>query len=36
MLIVKMPICDEWKKIAQAFEIRHHFLHCLGAMDGKQ
>jgi len=32
---LKIPTCNEWKKIAKDFEINCNFPHCLGAVDGK-
>lgn len=38
---VLMPIIlakltyDDWKKIAEDFEVKCHFPHCIGAVDGK-
>jgi len=34
-IVLKGPVCNEWEKIAQVSEIRCHFPHCLGAVDGK-
>ncbi|XP_011870842.1 PREDICTED: uncharacterized protein LOC105563674, partial [Vollenhovia emeryi] len=33
--VLKVPLCDDWKRIAEAFEIKCNFPHCLGAIDGK-
>lgn len=27
--------CDDWLNVAQEFDIKCHFPHCLGAVDGK-
>ncbi|XP_011705567.1 PREDICTED: uncharacterized protein LOC105460769, partial [Wasmannia auropunctata] len=34
-IVLKKPVYDEWENIAEGFEIKCHFPHCLGAIDGK-
>lgn len=33
--VLKVPTHDTWKQIAQNFELKCNFPHCLGAVDGK-
>lgn len=33
---LKTPSCEEWRQIAEEFEIKCNFPHCFGAVDGKQ
>lgn len=34
-IFLKVPSYNEWKNIANGFEIKCNFPHCLGAVDGK-
>lgn len=34
-IVLKVPTYNDWKSIAENFERKCHFPHCLGAVDGK-
>lgn len=34
-IVLKIPSCEEWRQIAEEFEIKCNFPHCFGAIDGK-
>ena len=34
-IVLKTPLHDDWIKVAETFEMKSHFPHCLGAVDGK-
>jgi len=34
-IVLKVPTYDTWKQIAENFELKCNFPHCIGAVDGK-
>lgn len=34
-IVLKVPTYDKWKQIAEKFEMKCNFPHCIGAVDGK-